>query len=208
MKKGIIFDLDGTLWDSSEQVVEAWNTVLDRYGEKNISVADMKSYMGKPLEEIALLMLPARSADEAVRITNECGDYELDYLSMHSGIIFDGVREALEALKNDYSFYIVSNCQDGYIEAFLNGCMMNSYFEDFECIGRTGLPKGENIKLIIERCGLDRAAYIGDTQGDLNSADYAEIPFIHAAYGFGSTDRTTFSISDIRGLIDLIAQVI
>jgi len=60
LKKGIIFDLDGTLWDSSEQVVPAWNIVFNRYHElnKSISLADMKSFMGKTIEDIAGVLLP------------------------------------------------------------------------------------------------------------------------------------------------------
>ena len=61
---------------------------------------------------------------------------------------------------------------------------------DFECIGRTGKPKSENIRLIIERNGLKAPVYVGDTQWDFDAATAAGVPFIFAAYGFGHVENT------------------
>lgn len=49
--KGIIFDLDGTLWDASAQVLPAWNSVLKRHSEfdKQITIDDMRGFMGKTI---------------------------------------------------------------------------------------------------------------------------------------------------------------
>lgn len=57
MKKGIIFDLDGTLWDTTERIIPAWNIVLRRHNQRQITIQEMKSYMGKTLEVIKLLYL-------------------------------------------------------------------------------------------------------------------------------------------------------
>lgn len=203
MKKGILFDLDGTLWNSAPQVVEAWNRALARHPElaRRITVGDMMSYMGKTLDRIAAQMLP--EADEAVRlaIMEECSAEELDYLSAHPGTPFPRMAETLEALSRDYALAVVSNCQTGYIELFLNS-RGPACIADHECAGRTGRPKGENIRLVMERNGIERAIYVGDTQGDLDAADLAGIPFVHAAYGFGRVDRPTPAI---RGLDELPA---
>ena len=72
-------------------------------------------------------------------------------------------------------------------------------FADHEC-SDTGLTKGENIRLVMERSGIGRAFYLGDTQGDLNAADQAGVPFVHAAYGFGKVDRAVPSIRDLAEL--------
>ena len=65
---GIIFDLDGTLWDASKQVVPAWNRVLDLYPQlhKHITETDMQGFMGKTLDTIAGLMFP--NLDEKARL--------------------------------------------------------------------------------------------------------------------------------------------
>ena len=53
---------------------------------------------------------------------------------------------------------------------------------------------------VLERSGMDRALYLGDTQGDLDAADRAGIPFVHAAYGFGKVDRPVPAIHDLAEL--------
>lgn len=210
MKKGIIFDLDGTLWDSSEQVVEAWNEVLLRYPDLNrqITAADMQSYMGKTMYDIAAMMLPNTDVSLRNKIMDECCENEHIYLEKHNGTLYPDLESALQMLKQmGYSLYIVSNCQNGYIQLFLRVNKLEAYFADIECQGRTGRPKADNIALVVERNALDKAFYVGDTLLDMQSADGAGVPFIHAAYGFGKPDRDTYRISSIAELTELMDKI-
>lgn len=193
MKKAILFDLDGTLWDSSQTVTDSWNAVLGKYPEARlITLSDMHRFMGRQLDEIARMIMPDLPDNRRMNIMNECMDYEISYLRAHGeAVLYPNLRETLDLLKQDCELMIVSNCQDGYIQTFLDFSKLWSYFADFESAGATGLSKGENIHLVINRNNIEKAVYVGDTQGDLNSADFAGIPFIHAGYGFGKTDRET-----------------
>ena len=103
---------------------------------------------------------------------------------------------------------IVSNCQKGYIEAFLDYYQLNEYISDKESFGGTGLPKGENIRLVCERNHLERAVYLGDIEGDYRSACMAGIPFIHAAYGFGTISDPVPAIHSLRELPEAAAEVL
>ena len=199
---GILFDLDGTLWDSSACVVDSWNEVLEKYGKSKISINDMHGYMGKTMEVIAKLMLPDENDEERNRIFDECSVHEIEYLNQNGGILFDGLENTLNQLSQKYRLFIVSNCQVGYIEAFLNYHQLGKYFTDIESYGNTGMEKGDNIKLVVERNHLKKSFYLGDVQGDLNSADYAGIPFVHAAYGFGKVDREVEKIDSIKELVE------
>ena len=209
-KKGVIFDLDGTLWNSSEQVVPAWNTVLRRYPElnKQITVEEMSSFFGKTLEDIASMMLPNIEKTGRLRILKECCKEEQVYLREHGGVLYPQLEETLAELKKHYSLYIVSNCQNGYVDAFLDHHNLRSYFEDYEMSGRTGKSKGSNIRLIIERNGLDKAVYVGDTTGDVKGALEAGIPFIYAEYGFGEVSDIRYSISDICELPTKLREIL
>lgn len=208
-KTGIIFDLDGTLWNTSETIVPIWNEVLKSHSEtdKQLTVAEMNSYMGKTLEQIARLMLPKLDLENAMTIVYECCDVERDYLRKVGGKLYDNLAETLKPLKEKYSLYIVSNCQDGYVQAFLDFHGFNEIFDDFEMSGRTKKSKGENIKMIIERNNLDKAVYVGDTQGDYDAAKEASVPFVFAEYGFGSVENAKYFIKEFCELSSVAEQV-
>lgn len=206
MKKGILFDLDGTLWDSSENVVKSWNEVLARYDLRRITRTDMQSYMGKTLEKIGELMLPELDVSERSCIMKECCDNENNFLGRHGGTLFPDLENVLAELSQKYELFIVSNCQSGYIETFLQYHKLERYFTDYECPGGTGREKGENIRIVIDRNNLEKAVYIGDTQGDYESAVFAGIPFIHAAYGFGNVEADVPKIKSIGEIANAVKE--
>ena len=107
-----------------------------------------------------------------------------------------------------YNLYIVSNCQSGYIEAFLDYYGYGKYIDDIECYGNNNLKKGDNIKLVVGRNKLDKAVYVGDIQGDYDSSVEAGIKFIHAAYGFGTINAPVPKIEAFSELPQIISQVI
>ena len=80
---------------------------------------------------------------------------------------------------------------------------VEKFITDFECIGRTGKPKSENIKLIVERNHLQNPVYVGDTQWDCDAATAADVPFIFAAYGFGKVEGKP-TIHSPAELIDIV----
>lgn len=208
MKNGIIFDLDGTLWDSTEQVVKAWNYVLNESNETDyrMTAEDLKKLMGKTVKEIASIVLNELTEQSAFEIVKLCCQVEQVYLEKQGGVLYPKLEETLNELIKNYSLYIVSNCQEGYIETFLKYHKLGGYFSDYENHGRTNLSKGENIKLIIERNKLYGAVYVGDTQGDCDAAKLAGIPFIHARYGFGNVKEECCFVNSIDELPMLIEK--
>ena len=202
MKKGILFDLDGTLWDSSANVISAWNKCIAENTDLGLvfTQADMRGFMGKTLEQIADLMFPMLPADERITLIRKCTDAEHEYLISHGSEYFPKEKETLEKLHENYFLAVVSNCQDGYIQLFLDQCGFGGLFSDLECAGRTGLDKGDNISLVIERNRLDKCIYVGDTELDGEAARKAGVPFVHAGYGFGSPDDCDMRITAISEL--------
>ncbi len=205
--QAVIFDLDGTLWDSTAQILPAWNRVLARRGTGRVlTLVEMKGYMGKTVEEIAALMLPDIPPAAGVSILKECCREEVVSLREAGGTLYPNLREELQKLAADYMLSIVSNCQDGYIQSFLHAHQLADYFSDFECFGRTGRSKGENIRLVMERNHINTAIYVGDTQGDFEAAMLAGVPFVHAAYGFGTlslTNEKTRPLASIKAFDQL-----
>lgn len=210
MKKGIIFDMDGTLWDSAPQVADSWNLVFQKNGvtREPLTKEDMYRVMGKTMDVLAAMLLPDLEETKRNELLNLCVEEENDYLRKHGGTLYPNLRQTMEALKEEYDLYIVSNCQSGYIESFLDYYQFHDLFEDIECYGNNDKPKADNIALVVERNALDAAVYVGDIQGDYDSSLKAGISFIHAAYGFGTINACVPAIHSLKELPQLVGTVI
>ncbi len=206
MKKGIIFDMDGTLWDSADIVAKAWSEAIKELNipDKVITPDDVRSIMGLTMNQIADILFPDFEQASQRRILDYCCEVENDYIIKFGGILYPELETTWSILKEKgYHLYIVSNCQKGYIEAFLKHYGFNGYFEDIECFGNNGLKKGDNIRNVIKRNNLDYAVYVGDIQGDYDAAMYANARFIHAAYGFGTINTEVEKIDSFSDLQSL-----
>ncbi|MBR1430614.1 HAD family hydrolase [Ruminococcus sp.] len=206
MKKGIIFDMDGTLWDSSENVAISWTEKVRELGYDfpDITQQDVMGVMGLTMDRIADILFGSLPLEERRELLDRCCDNEEQYLLRHGGVLYPDLEKTLIRLKKKYHLYIVSNCQSGYIETFLEHYGFGEYFDDIECYGNNLKGKGDNIALIVSRNGLDRAWYVGDIQGDYDSTMEAGIDFIHSAYGFGTIDHPVPELerlSDLPGLM-------
>lgn len=204
-KRGIIFDMDGTLWDSAENVALSWNLAIEKSGmrQKSLTREDIQNVMGKTMDQIADILFAELGKEARMRLLTECCRMENDYLRANGGELYDGVEDTWKELKKDYLLFIVSNCQKGYIEAFLDHYRLWDYITDIECYGNTLKQKGDNIRLVAERNGLDQAVYVGDIQGDYDASRQAGVGFIHAAYGFGTIDGEVPRISRFSELTEI-----
>ncbi|MFC4355211.1 HAD family hydrolase [Chryseomicrobium palamuruense] len=203
--ESIIFDLDGTLWDSRQTIAEAWTTAVQEQGyeERVFTKDDIGSIMGLQIPVIAERLFPMETLERRKEIMDACAREDQQMIREQGGVLFPKLEETLKELKKTHRLFIVSNCEDGYIEAFYAAHGLEAYFEDFENPGRTGLSKGENIQLIMERNSISSAIYVGDTQGDLDAARHAGIPFVFAAYGFGEPEAYDYKIEAFDQLLIL-----
>lgn len=209
--------MDGTVWDSAENVAKSWTVKVHEAGftDKTISRDDIKNVMGKTMDVIADILFPfAEKGTERDKLRYACQEYEIEYLREHGGLLYDGITDTWRKLKDmGYHNYIVSNCQAGYIECFLehykipygNDCEL---IEDIECYGNNLLQKDENIRLLAQRNKLDDACYVGDIQGDYDATVKAGYKFIHARYGFGRVDADVAYIESFPELTEVVPKVI
>ena len=204
-KNAILFDLDGTLWDSCVAIMPSWQKVMEAHGIKRppITQEEMNSYMGKTVEQIAPLMLPELSLKEAISIMEEGCQEELEELRRNGATLYEGIIETLRTLSENFDLFIVSNSQDGYIQAFVEHYNLEDIIKDFECAGRTKKCKGDNIRLVMERNNITKAVYVGDTILDKEAADKAGIPFVLASYGFGEVENPDYLIKKPEDLINI-----
>ena len=206
----IMFDLDGTMWDSAEGVADSWNEVF-READPTLpalTADDVHRVMGMTMKEISEVLQPAMNPAVREEVFERCCRHEVDYLYDHPGRLYPGLRETLDALREaGYDLAVVSNCQRGYVEAFLSSSNASDLFIDYEEWERTGLSKGENIRLVMERNHYAKGVYIGDTKKDREAALQAGIPFIHAAYGFGEVPDAAGVIQSLADLPDVLERL-
>ena len=140
---GIIFDVDGTLWDSTEAVARSWNQAIEENTDFSLSLtADwLKSLFGKTMDEITLALFPSCPKEERDRIGYLCFNYENRLLETDHGVLYPDVAQTLENLSQKTDLYIVSNCQCGYIEVFLNDGTREIYQRFFMLWSDTGSKK-------------------------------------------------------------------
>lgn len=196
------FDLDGTLWDALAPVMWSWQAAVRDLPDipRVPTEAEIRGVMGLPPLGIAKTLFPYLTDARAMEVFARMTEVEIDHVARVGGRLYDGLEETLQYLSEKYTLYIVSNCQKGYIEAFLHHHGLEKYFADHENAENTGLTKGENIRLVMQRQGLRRTVYVGDTAGDRQAAADAGVPFIFASYGFGRAEAPEAVIESIHDL--------
>lgn len=206
---GLIFDLDGTLWDASESCVMAWNSSLKKIQVRDFEVTPelVSNFSGKMLDSIFaehFTFLPENKLQE-LAITYE--HEEAIFMKERGGKLYPTVKSALQKLASDYKLFIVSNCMKGYIENFLEMHRLEILFTGHTCSGDTGKSKSENISMLISTYELKNPVYVGDTAGDEIASRKNGIPFIYASYGFGKLNGTKFHINELAELKELLVEM-
>ncbi|MDE7324829.1 MAG: HAD-IA family hydrolase [Lachnospiraceae bacterium] len=205
--QALIFDVDGTLWDTTKAAAKIWGDVASKYPEikDSITAEKLKNLYGLPLEEIAKKLFVSVTEQTAIRVMEECVRVQCPILEKGVASLIGDVAGALKKLREKYRIFIVSNCRSGYIESMLTAHGLWELVDDFTCPGDTGLLKADNIRLICERnhLPLSKAVYIGDTLPDEEAAHKAGVPFVFAQYGFGNCKNPDYRIGDIMELVRL-----
>lgn len=201
----IIFDLDGTLGSTIESCVKSLHEIKSKYQDitQDISAEEVKSAMGLPFDEIVKIYYGYLDKEKAEKYAKEAFSKNVENLLKTGCTLYSNVKKTIQKLAENFKLCIVSNCIDGYIEACLNNNGLMDYFCDYESHGKTGLSKGENIQLVMQRNNLKNPIYVGDTIGDKNAADEAGIPFAYASYGFGEVSEYDYKLEDIADLLKL-----
>jgi len=204
--ESLIFDIDGTLWDSRALVAEGFNVQLREEGLEHLCITAeyLKPLFGRVMTEIADIMLESIPEKDRYDLMERCMATEHRYLAENPcNIGYPGIRETMEALSKHYRLFIVSNSQQGYPEMCMEKLGLTAYIEGHLCFGDTGTSKGQTLLRLMEKHGIGSCAYVGDTQGDYEATVEAGIPFIWCSYGFGTPEGYAAKVDQFSDLLRL-----
>ena len=197
----IIFDVDGTLWDSTELVAEAYNQAFEQEGvDVHVTADVIRSLCGKPMDAFFDHLLPNESPERKAMLGEKAIETENALLEQKSPVYYPEVKETMEKLAKKVPLFIVSNCQKGYIELVLKWADLGPVVQDYLCFGDTGTSKGQTILTLMKRNNLKKSIYVGDVQGDADACKEAGIPIIYCKYGFGTIEEPYAVIGEFKEL--------
>ena len=205
--ESLIFDIDGTLWDSRALVADGYNAQLAREGLSHLSVTveTLTALFGKTSEAIGEIRFASLPQPERLPLIKRCMRSEEDYLERYASIemAYPNVVETVKALSRKYRLFIVSNCEAGYPQQCMETLGLSDCFQGTLCYGQTGTSKGQTILRLMKEHNIQNCVYIGDTQGDYEATLEANIPFIWASYGFGTPAGYHAQINSIDELLKM-----
>ena len=204
--ESLIFDIDGTLWDSRQLVAEGYNLQLKDEGLEHLCVnaEQLRPLFGKVLKDIADILFASIDIDKRYDLMKRCMDRENRYLQENECRIgYPHVKETLETLAQKHRLFIVSNSEKGYPDLCMDKLGLRHLISGYLCFGDTGTSKGQTILRLMREHEISSCIYIGDTQGDLEACQEADIPFIFAAYGLGQAESWDAKIEKIEDLLEM-----
>ena len=183
MKIGVLFDLDGTLLSTLEDLKDAVNYVLRQYGHPERTLEEVRNFVGNGAERLIRLALPGGEDDETVARVKEAFQV---YYTAHSRVKtcpYDGILEQLKAIGEKYPIAIVSNKPDMAVKP-----LCREYFGDVYALGEAPdcprKPAPDMVYKAMRQIDVDSCIYVGDSEVDVITAKNAGVPCLSVTWGF------------------------
>lgn len=204
----IIFDLDGTLWDTTYTTLEAANIIANKYDEvKEFKMKTITDGMGLSFDENVKNYFPYLEYDKGAKYLDELINTNIGIMSNKGAKLYDGVEDVIKELSKKYKLGIITNNNDDYVKVFYKASKLEQYFTDYMGAATYGITKAEAIRKMVDRNNEENSYYVGDIEKDMLAAHTAGIGFIHAKYGFDKQLSSTYYIEDIKELPKLLINI-
>lgn len=211
METGILFDLDGTLLDTLEDLLDATNYALTSCGYPPRTLAQLRRFVGNGAANQIRLALP-EGASQA-EIDHVLAVYKPYYTAhcQHKTQPYPGIPQVLAQLGQRYPIAIVSNKPDGAVKA-----LCRQYFPGIFALGETPdcprKPAPDMVHRAMDAIGVHRAIYVGDSEVDVDTAKNAGLPCLSVLWGFRDREDleqagAQYFCQTVSQLPDCLAQI-
>ena len=212
MKKGILFDLDGTLLDTLQDLTDSVNYTLEKYGYPTRTVEQIRQAVSNGARNLIAQSMTGQK-DEAL-VDQALSDYQA-YYATHCQVKtrpYDGVLEVLREMKNRCPIGIVSNKPDRAVKP-----LCADYFGEIYALGeQEGCPRKPAPDMVyraMKELGIDRCIYVGDSDVDVTTARNAGVPCVCVLWGFRDREQLeavggTHFCDDPKTLVKLLTEML
>ena len=183
----VLFDLDGTLLNTLDDLADAVNETLRHFGCPERTRDEVRRFVGNGAERLIRLSLPGKAGDPEV---SEALAYFKTYYAAHSRIKtrpYDGILEALAEIKREFPVAIVSNKPDNAAKG-----LCAEFFGDVYALGERGdiprKPAPDMVRRAMTEIGAENCIYVGDSEVDVLTAKNAGVPCLSVLWGFRDRD--------------------
>ena len=194
MKTGILFDLDGTLLDTLEDLLDATNYALGVHGFPHRTLAELRRFVGNGAYNQMRLSVPEGTHPETIQaVLNTYKPYYTAHCQNKTRP-YPGIPEALAALQEKYPIAIVSNKPDVAVKALCEEYFPGIYAlgEDPDCPRK---PAPDMVFKAMKAIGAEKCIYVGDSEVDVLTAKNADVPCVAVLWGF--RDREDLEGADV-----------
>jgi phosphoglycolate phosphatase len=208
MKIGVLFDLDGTLLDTLEDLTDSVNYALGLFGYPERTLEEVRSFIGTGAANLIRKSVPEGA--DYVPVLAEYQVYYREHCRIKTGP-YPGIPQALESVMTKYPVAIVSNKPDGAVKALCADYFPGVYArgESDDCPRK---PAPDMLYKAMEAIGVDRCVYVGDSEVDVVTADNAGGACLSVTWGFRNEDvlkeagaqRICCSTAELPRMIDEI----
>lgn len=200
----IIWDLDGTLLDTLQDLTDATNHILTAYGLPERTQAEIRSFVGNGARNQMRLAMPGKSDDPD--LDEVLAAYQ-SYYAGHCQIKtrpYAGILEILSELGKTYPMAVVSNKPDKAVKT-----LAREYFPGLYAMGEhPGCPRKPEPDMVYQTMqilGVNRCIYVGDSEVDIATAKAAGVPCLSVTWGF--RDREELEEAGAVWLCEDISQI-
>ena len=180
MKTGILWDLDGTLLDTLDDLVDAVNFALQQHGYPVRTREEVRCFVGNGARRLIERAVPAGGDVSAVFDTFRA------YYDAHCRVKtkpYDGIMAALQELGAKYPMAVVSNKPDSAVKP-----LCEQYFPGLYALGESAncprKPAADMVFKAMAAIGVERCIYVGDSEVDVLTARNAGVPCLSVLWGF------------------------
>ena len=192
MSIGVLFDLDGTLLDTLEDLKNATNATLRSFGCPERSLEEVRQFVGNGAGVLMKKALPGKTTDPDWQTALDAFHTYYDAHCREKTGPYPGVPEMLAELQKRYPVAIVSNKPDSAVKQlcayYFPGIFARG--EDADCPRK---PAPDMLYQAMRAVGADGCIYVGDSDVDIATAKNAGVPCLSVLWGFRDRDFLTAS---------------